>query len=491
MVIIWIKIRSDKNLMTKDKNETEQIYSILLRYNFTFLNRKEHPIEKYLKKLFDGYFLELKELTDDQNPFLTRNAAGTIQKIRGEIPLIQVECNMIVNILTLYTEGHQYEAYGKAKELFESIERYFPPSFAANNYKGDFYRIRSNYKVDNTLSSKEQKAKILHIKKTHREKIGAFRYSVPGYPCLYLCEDLDLAWIECGLPKTFSYVGLRLNLPDDEGRDSYLKLVNLGERPVNFWSNIKIWLYNAKNQKEIERTTDYLIRYIVTYPLVASCSLRVNDRSVKFVEEYIMPQFLMQWILDTGNWDGVSYASCRNSTLTDTYCRRNIAIPVRTFREDGLGKEVTEKFEISNVKYFDTQQYFKDKYKDDVDKLDHLSDELFNDIQHGLIHNKYSFQMYELARNIVNQYRVIMNGDYSNADLIFEYLHSTFYYALLLEKQLDDFTSDQLETYERKFDFDTYHKDVEKFEKLVAVTRLLQREPFISVESKLDNFELI
>lgn len=480
--------------MKKEMIENEQIYSIMLRYSFSFLNRKDQPIEKYLKDLFDGYVQALDELSKEYNLFLEEIATGTIQKIREKIPFIKKECDSIVDILTLYTDGHQYESYGEAKELFDSVEEYFLPSFAANIYHPYYYRIRSNYKVDKSLSQKEQKAKIFHIKKTHREKIGAYRYSVPGYPCLYLAEDLDLAWIECGLPKTFSYVGLRLKIPensDAEDRDSYLRLVDLGERPIAFGKNIEAWLRNAKSQKEKSKVVDYLIRYIVTYPLVASCSLRVIDRSVKFVEEYIIPQFLMQWILDTGKWDGVSYASCRNSTFVDYFCDRNIAIPIRTFRGDGLGKEVTEKFEVSDVKYLDTQKYFKDKYKDDVDRLDELSEKWLIHIQNGLISNDLSFHMYELGKHIVNQYRALMNGDYSNAELVFEYLNTTFHYALSLKKQLNDFSKDQLKSYEVNFDWNVYHKDVKEFEDLVSVGKLLQRDPFLITEDKVDNFELI
>ena len=54
------------------------------------------------------------------------------------------------------------------------------------------------------------------------------------------------------------------------------------------------------------------MRYIVSYPLAAACSVKVKDRNSKFVEEYIFPQLFMQWIRKSDVVDGVRYKSSLN-----------------------------------------------------------------------------------------------------------------------------------------------------------------------------------
>ena len=46
-----------------------------------------------------------------------------------------------------------------------------------------------------------KKMQLFHIKKTLRNRVGAYRYSVAGSPCLYLASDRELAWFECGMTE--------------------------------------------------------------------------------------------------------------------------------------------------------------------------------------------------------------------------------------------------------------------------------------------------
>ena len=67
------------------------------------------------------------------------------------------------------------------------------------------------------------------------------------------------------------------------------------------------------NENDIEQVRNYLLKYIYTYPLRAACSLVVKHPDGKFIEEYIIPQLLLQWVINDEDFDGIRYESCSSS----------------------------------------------------------------------------------------------------------------------------------------------------------------------------------
>ena len=204
------------------------------------------------------------------------------------------------------------------------VNFYYPQIFEAEYLRscvrleiGPFYyRIRQgDFRIKAGEDSKEKKMQLFHIKKTLRNRVGAYRYSVAGSPCLYLASDRELAWFECGMPKQFSYCQMLI----DEDNDNRLVLVDFSFRPVDVLSSITCWLLNARRQdkKDVDVYYKFLLRYIMIYPIAAACSVKVKDRNTKFVEEYVFPQLFMQWIRETDEFDGVRYKSSLNTNLVD------------------------------------------------------------------------------------------------------------------------------------------------------------------------------
>ena len=68
--------------------------------------------------------------------------------------------------------------------------------------------------------------------------------------------------------------------------------VDFSLRPVDVLSSVTCWLLNARRQKknDVGLIYKFLLRYIMLYPIVAACSVKVKDRNTKFVEEYVFPQ---------------------------------------------------------------------------------------------------------------------------------------------------------------------------------------------------------
>ena len=73
----------------------------------------------------------------------------------------------------------------------------------------------------------------------------------------------------------------------------------------------------------------------MTWPLIASCSIQVNDYTDNFKPEYIIPQFLLQWARDNKEIDGIRYSSThieRNS-LQGHSGLSNLVLPVKENKE--------------------------------------------------------------------------------------------------------------------------------------------------------------
>lgn len=111
-----------------------------------------------------------------------------------------------------------------------------------------------------------------------------------------------------------------------------------------------------------------MIDYIITYPIAAACSVKVQDRSCKFVEEYIFPQLLMHWVRESDDIDGIRYKSALDTGLVNGMGAVNIAMPVKELRDDGLDKRLTDKILVSDIEYLDVNKYFG-KYKDILGNL--------------------------------------------------------------------------------------------------------------------------
>ncbi|MFH4351795.1 hypothetical protein WAJ70_22165, partial [Acinetobacter baumannii] len=54
-----------------------------------------------------------------------------------------------------------------------------------------------------------------------------------------------------------------------------------------------------------------VISYLIIWPLMAACSVRVKNTTNTFKPEYIIPQLLLQFIRYDEFFDGVSYFSTK------------------------------------------------------------------------------------------------------------------------------------------------------------------------------------
>lgn len=410
--------------------KSDAIYQSLLKYDFDLFRGNEDVCE-YLRKHLSQYYDDIANALSGKNDFLQKTF---IDMLNAQLPLLSEICTEVPNIIGEFNNGHIPAAYLKSYSIFEKVKPYFLQGFLPGSYYGDYYRIRAgDFRITDLSEAKKQKAEMFHIRNTLRNRIGAYRYSIAGYPCLYLSSDCDLAWFECGMPKQFSYCMMSVV----ENGENALKLIDFSNRPVSIISSFNIWVLNARRQNkeesELVNFYDYLIRYIVTYPIAAACSIKVKDRSDKFVQEYVFPQLFMQWILESDDVDGVRYKSSLNSNLVKYRNAVNVALPVKNFRTDGLGETLTQKIAISDIGYMDINKEFAKK-QSVLYEIKNFKYSLNQHIIESEYSGEYVIDLIELCDCIIEIYTALIEGNYKNSELLFTCVNNLCDHIDLLRK---------------------------------------------------------
>lgn len=443
----------------------DSVYKVILNYNFD-LFRGELEVSEYLEKHFNQYVSDIQVAINKDNHFIE---AKFISMLEEKIPLIKEICSQIIDVSKKYSQGLIKEAYIKAYDLFDDKNSYFMVSSSRNERNRFFYRLRpGDFRITDANESKEKKSELFHIKRNKKHLISAYRYSVSGFPCLYLASRKELAWFECGMPKQFSYCEMII---DEEG-DNALRLVDFSNRPMDFLSNIHNNLLNAKNdENRKEIIYEYLLQYIITYPLVAACSIKVKNRNNNFVEEYVIPQIFMQWIRESNYFAGVIYKSSLDSNLVQGMGAINIALPVKEFRSDGLGENLTSKISVSNIGYLDVNEYFL-KYKTYLDDIETYKNDIWADLINSKYQCSYAWELIELCETVINTYDALMNGNYKNSELIFSHIDCLANHISIIYRNkksiVDECVNEAFKHMKMKVDKDKIIKQIDDFYKLMS-----------------------
>lgn len=389
----------------------DQLFQVLLKYDFD-LNRNGYDVPSYLKEHFEKYERDIESAASGSNPFLGVEFCTQVLK---NIPLIKDISNRIVGIGQMNRDGRIKDAFENAYTLFSSMEPYFLFRFSWAGRDGDYYRIRrGDLQIKPGDDSKKKKAELFHIKDSKRDLIGAYRFSIPGFPCLYLTSGFELGWFESGMPEQFSYCRMHI----EESGENALQLIDISNRPVDLLSNIHQWILKANDKdEELQKIYKYLLNYIITYPIAAACSIKVKDRGDKFVEEYVIPQMLMSWIRETSKFDGIRYKSSLNTTLVQGMGAINIGLPVTKFRDDGLCENLTSKISVSDIGYMDVNEEFK-KYQEFLQDLIDFKNDLWNKRIRGNYSGGYVFRLIKLCDAVSVSYNSIISGNQLNDVLL-------------------------------------------------------------------------
>lgn len=196
------------------------------------------------------------------------------------------------------------------------------------NHEEKLFLFRAVKVSDNRLY---HRSRVFHTPYNLRSKVSTCRYSIAGYPSLYLGTSLALCCREIGLlSKEKMVLASGYKLDRSYRRTNInIKVIELAIKPQDFlyqFSEKDQEIKKEKSQKKGRIIKQYIIgnpnvreAYLLWYPLIASCSFIRVDRNDPFAAEYIVPQLLMQWVrneikrLDHSSKNkliGIRYFSC-------------------------------------------------------------------------------------------------------------------------------------------------------------------------------------
>ncbi|MGN4457450.1 hypothetical protein [Bacillus cereus group sp. MYBK57-1] len=305
---------------------------------------------EYVKVVFKKYFEVLKDIH---------------KKIPSDYNIIQDKdfvnflelCAKIVLALEEYYKGYPHAAY---KELQIGIEdylvggRYLDSNLTLHDPTPNIlYKMRVG--TNHIYSSDE----MFHIPFDLRHLVNTNRYSIPGLPCVYLGSSALTCWEEMNKPDlntvqtslffTNNINYLDLSIPPGAAVDD---IIFFHERKGHL-----------KNDKDMESKYKGLKSYIVMWPLIAACSIRVINPSASFKPEYIIPQLLLQWTRQS-DFDGICYFSTKlsNYSMYTAPFYKNFAFPVQDENKEGHCAKLREKFTITNAVPWQMFQLYKESY---------------------------------------------------------------------------------------------------------------------------------
>lgn len=234
----------------------------------------------------------------------------------------------ITKCLEEFLSGDIKSAYDVFDETFSAdvinrhIQRITIPLNYICNFEKPLFRVR---KSDSPLTEREE---IFHIPFTKRHNVNAQRYSVAGLPCLYLGTSLYVCWQEMNKPD-FDKLYLSSFISDDDKS----KILNFSPLMLNSPTS------GILEGDELKKSNWSKASYFILWPLILSCSYIKKNDNASFIQEYIIPNLLMQWISRRVSSPivGIAYYSTRMPNANKTHRSINVVLPPKaTYRQTVL-----------------------------------------------------------------------------------------------------------------------------------------------------------
>lgn len=276
------------------------------------------PVKRLESQTFRSCLRELlKEFIE------TTESSDEFYKIKkssnNPLGLTRSDLNTLINgindTVDRYYEGKPAQAYQTLEETLSSSkvgeilwkDGTLPPHtnvFRVRNMNGNFPL---------------RKCDLFHIPFHQRGLVRTQRYSIPGLPSLYLANSIYVAWEEMLRPGINEIQAMRLQ------NIRSLRFLDLTTDDYNLQSMDDILQFKPKD----------ILHKVFTWPVIAACSMKVDDFTASFKPEYIIPQLLLQWIAKQ-NLDGIKYSSTHIQVGERQHTGEfyNLVLPVKSFEKD-------------------------------------------------------------------------------------------------------------------------------------------------------------
>ncbi|MBE7688983.1 RES domain-containing protein [Tenacibaculum finnmarkense genomovar ulcerans] len=285
-----------------------------------------------------SYFPEY--LNDLLNEYRTFYNCHLKSKIDDVIKFEESEPNLLYNKIDTLTNAliKTVECYyqGKVSEasinLFETLDKLvFDEHLGLTNkinLNKTFYRARSDN--GQHFSRKD----LFHIDFKLRNLVSTNRFSIPGFPALYLGDTTYVCWEEFNRHRLRNLWFTKIKNEKD------LNVLQI-ERIEDFISEL-----DTLSDYSLKVTT--LLRYLIIFPLTLACTIKVNNTKGNFKPEYIIPQLLSEYISKNEKIDGIKFPSTKvDYSKLDGVQAYNYVFPVKTVSNEGYCNNLKSIFHLT------------------------------------------------------------------------------------------------------------------------------------------------
>lgn len=279
------------------------------------IEREEKNFPLHLKTLLGACLGSYRALDDS---YFKDGAAGKAALMEET----QKVCDGIEECLDLYSRANIGDCIEKMRQIISH------ELFCAYLVKEGslWYRSRMVEGRKRVLKAQE----MFHVPFELVRKIGNNRFSISGYPCLYLSNTIWACWEEMKEPAMEDFCTSLVKPTKD------IELLDLRFPNTQYDQTVESVLYSL--------------------PLIIACSVEVEYPDDPFKPEYIIPQIVMMALVNHEKYQGCTFTSTKRidnfDWPDDLLC--NIAMPVKCVNKTGLCPKLTDCFLVSdsfNYKY--------------------------------------------------------------------------------------------------------------------------------------------
>src|SRR5690606_6518189 len=293
-----------------------------------------------------------------------------------DIKIIHENIEAVKKCIEFYHDGRPSLAYSEIDKIL-STKSYQSLSLKKEKKRIPFYRIRVK---DSRRNFKQ--LELFHIPFQKRNEITTKRYSIPGFPCLYISNSIYLAWEELDRPKEDEMHAMLLR---NEQEISYIDLT------FDVYND-----YEKFNKIEIKEQLEVL----ALWPLIAACAVKVCNKDDVFKPEYIVPQLVLQWVRQEQKVDAIKYSTTRVDLTKNKGIFHNMVLPVKEIKDKDYCNELVNIFACSPVVSFELLK-FSSKLPKGGTNLNSIDSE---------ITKKFNVQQLEIIEGIPEDYYLTKFG---------------------------------------------------------------------------------
>lgn len=281
-------------------------------------------LEEHTKNLLNLYYRNV------ENTEIVGNNKDSILKS------ISDTTSTIVSVLESYSSAHVANSINSLQKfIHENKNRLMVMEVDAETNEDDinWFRMRIQEKNKRTFSSNE----MFHIPFQLRGKVNTQRYSLPGYPCLYVSRSIWATWEEMHEPNLSNFC-VSLLQPVSKFKVLDLRIID----------DSKLELFDVE-------------KVLCTMPLIIACSIKVLYPDDNFKPEYIIPQLIMLALVDEQDWWGCAYTSTQRNPLFQWSLHKldNLALPVKMVEREGLCTKLCNLFQITDATNYEYEMLKK------------------------------------------------------------------------------------------------------------------------------------